>query len=182
MRARPCARRSAGAAQGQDSRRPRRWNAWARGTCASFTPVRKLRNPAHQQAVLEETKTCTQSSRPKTGPSQPDYRSTPRSRSRPACSNLPHDPGGRAEIARSIEPTGVLPPLWRVHRDHPQVAQAPAQPDCQCHSSRPHKLPWKATEEEPVIVCALRCDRLSARLPDLRGDPLTPTSQSPDLK
>ena len=28
--------------------------------------------------------------------------------------------------------------------------------DCQDHSSRPHKLPWKATEEERAIVCALR--------------------------
>ena len=28
--------------------------------------------------------------------------------------------------------------------------------DCQDHSSRPHKLPWKATDEERAIVCALR--------------------------
>jgi transposase len=28
--------------------------------------------------------------------------------------------------------------------------------DCQDHSSRPHKLPWKATEEERAIVGALR--------------------------
>lgn len=28
--------------------------------------------------------------------------------------------------------------------------------DCQNHASRPHKLPWKATEEERAIVCALR--------------------------
>jgi transposase len=28
--------------------------------------------------------------------------------------------------------------------------------DCQDHSSRPHKLPWKAAEGERAIVCALR--------------------------
>ncbi len=28
--------------------------------------------------------------------------------------------------------------------------------DCQDYSSRPHKLPWKATDEERAIVCALR--------------------------
>ena len=32
----------------------------------------------------------------------------------------------------------------------------PGAEDCQDHSSRPHKLPWKATEEERAIVCALR--------------------------
>jgi transposase len=28
--------------------------------------------------------------------------------------------------------------------------------DCPDRSSRPHKLPWKATDEERAIVCALR--------------------------
>ncbi len=28
--------------------------------------------------------------------------------------------------------------------------------DCLDHSARPHHLPWKATEEERAIVCALR--------------------------
>jgi len=36
------------------------------------------------------------------------------------------------------------------------VAQARAAAECQDHSSRPHKLPWKATDEERAIVCALR--------------------------
>ena len=35
------------------------------------------------------------------------------------------------------------------------MAQARAA-DCQDRSSRPHKLPWKASEEERAIVCALR--------------------------
>ena len=28
--------------------------------------------------------------------------------------------------------------------------------NCQDRSARPHKLPWKASEEERAIVCALR--------------------------
>ena len=28
--------------------------------------------------------------------------------------------------------------------------------DCQDRSARPHKLPWRATDEERAIVCALR--------------------------
>ena len=28
--------------------------------------------------------------------------------------------------------------------------------DCLDHSARPHRLPWKATEEERAVVCALR--------------------------
>jgi hypothetical protein len=28
--------------------------------------------------------------------------------------------------------------------------------DCQDHSARPHQLPWKASEEERAVVCALR--------------------------
>jgi hypothetical protein len=35
------------------------------------------------------------------------------------------------------------------------VAQARAE-DCRDRSSRPRKLPWKATEEERAVVCALR--------------------------
>ena len=39
----------------------------------------------------------------------------------------------------------------------PSASGASAAPaDCHDHSSRPHKLPWKATEEERAIVCALR--------------------------
>jgi hypothetical protein len=38
----------------------------------------------------------------------------------------------------------------------PSANGASGAKDCQDHSSRPHKLPWKATEEERAIVCALR--------------------------
>src|ERR671916_107976 len=51
-------------------------------------------------------------------------------------------PAVRAEIARSTETIRK----WR-KRD---------AADCQDHSSRPHKLPWKASAEERAIVCALR--------------------------
>jgi transposase InsO family protein len=37
------------------------------------------------------------------------------------------------------------------------MAQArPGRAECRDRSSRPHKLPWKATEEERAVVCALR--------------------------
>jgi predicted site-specific integrase-resolvase len=39
--------------------------------------------------------------------------------------------------------------------------------DCLDRSARPHRLPWKATEEERAIVCALRCSTNFA-LDDLR--------------
>src|SRR3989337_1683630 len=65
-------------------------------------------------------------------------------------------PAVRAEIARSSEPSGVLArrysvstkPLRRWRRRGPDA--------CQDRSARPHKLPWKASEEERAIVCALR--------------------------
>jgi hypothetical protein len=36
------------------------------------------------------------------------------------------------------------------------VAPARAWGDCLDHSARPHKLPWKASEKERAVVCALR--------------------------
>src|SRR3954454_8543619 len=80
-------------------------------------------------------------------------------------------PAVRAEIARSTEPTGVLARRYGVStetiRKWRKRGAADCQKtirkwrkrgaaDCQDHSSRPHKLPWKATEEERAIVCALR--------------------------
>src|SRR5829696_4114510 len=41
------------------------------------------------------------------------------------------------------------------HRDRPQVAQARGPEDCLDHSAKPHKLPWKATDEERAVVCVL---------------------------
>src|SRR5919205_4324092 len=65
-------------------------------------------------------------------------------------------PAVRAEIARSREPTGVLAQRYSVSTETIRKWRKRGAADCQDRSSRPHKLPWKATEEERAIVCALR--------------------------
>src|ERR671912_949759 len=65
-------------------------------------------------------------------------------------------PAIRQEIARSSEPTGVLAKRCGVSTETIRKWRKRGAQDCQDHSSRPHKLPWKATEEERAIVCALR--------------------------
>src|SRR5215203_4350875 len=65
-------------------------------------------------------------------------------------------PAVRAEIARSTEPTGVLAQRYGVSTETIRTWRKRGAADCQDHSSRPHKLPWKDREEERAIVCALR--------------------------
>jgi transposase len=65
-------------------------------------------------------------------------------------------PAVRQEIARSSEPTGVLAQRFSVSTETIRKWRKRGAKDCQDHSSRPHKLPWKATDEERAIVCALR--------------------------
>jgi transposase len=65
-------------------------------------------------------------------------------------------PAVRAEIARSREPTGILAQRYGVSTETIRKWRKRGPVDCQDHSSRPHKLPWKASEEERAIVCALR--------------------------
>ena len=65
-------------------------------------------------------------------------------------------PAVRAEIARSREPTGVLAQRYSVSTETIRKWRKRGPADCQDHSSRPHKLPWKASQEERAIVCALR--------------------------
>jgi len=65
-------------------------------------------------------------------------------------------PAVRQEIARSSEPTGVLAKRFGVSTETIRKWCKRGPKDCQDHSSRPHKLPWKATDEERAIVCALR--------------------------
>ena len=64
-------------------------------------------------------------------------------------------PAVRAEIARSAEPTGVLARRYGVStetvRKWRKRGPGTARP-----FRRPHKLPWKASEEERAVVCALR--------------------------
>ena len=68
----------------------------------------------------------------------------------------PHHPAARSEIARSAEPTGVLAQRFGMSTETIRKWRKRGAQDCQDHSSRPHKLPWKATQEERAIGCAIR--------------------------
>src|SRR5215207_3731001 len=65
-------------------------------------------------------------------------------------------PAVRAEIARSQESSGVLASRYGVSSETIRKWRKRGPADCQDRSARPHKLPWKASEEERAIVCALR--------------------------
>ena len=65
-------------------------------------------------------------------------------------------PAVRAEIARSLERPGVLASRFGVSTETIRKWRKRGAADCQDRSARPHKLPWKASEEERAIVCALR--------------------------
>jgi transposase InsO family protein len=65
-------------------------------------------------------------------------------------------PAVRVEIARSAEPTGVLATRYGVSTETIRKWRKRGPTDCQDRSARPHTLPWKASEEERAIVCALR--------------------------
>ncbi len=68
-------------------------------------------------------------------------------------------PAVRAEIARSGEPSGVLARRYGVSTETIRKWRKRGPAECKDRSSRPHKLPWKASEEEReerAVVCALR--------------------------
>jgi transposase InsO family protein len=65
-------------------------------------------------------------------------------------------PAVRAEIARSSEPTSALAERYGVSTETIRKWRKRGVTDCRDRSSRPHKLPWKASEEERAVVCALR--------------------------
>jgi transposase InsO family protein len=65
-------------------------------------------------------------------------------------------PVTRAEIARSHGPSGALARRYGVSTETIRKWRKRGPRDCLDRSARPHKLPWKATEEERAIVCALR--------------------------
>src|ERR671927_316042 len=65
-------------------------------------------------------------------------------------------PAVRAEIARSAEPTGELARRYGVSTETVREWRKRGPGDCRDRSARPHKLPWKASEEERAVVCALR--------------------------
>src|SRR5918993_1229259 len=65
-------------------------------------------------------------------------------------------PAVRAEIVRSSEPTGVLAHRYGVSTETVRKWRKRGPAECRDRSSRPHQLPWKASEEERAVVCALR--------------------------
>src|ERR671921_2577723 len=65
-------------------------------------------------------------------------------------------PAVRAEIAGSGEPTGVLARRFGVSTETIRKWRKRGAADCRDRSSRPRKLPWKASEEERAVVCELR--------------------------
>jgi transposase InsO family protein len=65
-------------------------------------------------------------------------------------------PAVRAEIARSGERSGVLAERYSVSAETIRKWRKRGLAERQDRSSRPHKLPWKASEEERAVVCALR--------------------------
>ena len=65
-------------------------------------------------------------------------------------------PVTRAEIARSGEPSGVLARRYGVSTETIRKWRKRGASDCLDRSARPHRLPWKASEEERAIVCGLR--------------------------
>ena len=65
-------------------------------------------------------------------------------------------PAVRAEIAGSQERTGVLAQRYGVSTETVRKWRQRGVEDCWDHSARPPQLPWKATEEERAVVCALR--------------------------
>src|ERR671913_1752063 len=65
-------------------------------------------------------------------------------------------PAVRAEIARSSEPTGILARRYGVSTETIRKWRQRGVADCRDRSSRPRKLPWKASEEERAVVCELR--------------------------
>ncbi len=65
-------------------------------------------------------------------------------------------PAVPAEIARSRGSSGVLAQRYGVSSETIRKWRKRGATDCQDRSARPHNLPWKATDEERAIVCALR--------------------------
>ena len=65
-------------------------------------------------------------------------------------------PATRAEIARSSEPSGTVAQRYGISAETVRKRRKRGASDCLDRSARPHRLPWKATEEERAIVCTLR--------------------------
>jgi transposase len=86
-------------------------------------------------------------------------------------------PAVRAEIARSTERSGVLAERYGVSTETVREWRRRRGPEgCLDRSSRPRRLPWKATEEERAVVCELR---RATGFPLFPLDDLTSPSWSP---
>ena len=70
--------------------------------------------------------------------------------------NARNTPAVRREIALSSERTGVLAQRYGVSTETIRIWRKRGPEACLDRSARPHKLPWKASEEERAVVCALR--------------------------
>ena len=65
-------------------------------------------------------------------------------------------PATRAEIARSSEPSGIVARRYGISAETVRKWRKRGARDCLDRSARPHRLPWKATDEKRAVVCALR--------------------------
>jgi transposase InsO family protein len=65
-------------------------------------------------------------------------------------------PAIRAEIARSTEPASVVAKRYSISDETVRKWRRRGEQACQDRSSRPKRLPWRATEEERAIICAVR--------------------------
>ncbi|GJD40817.1 IS481 family transposase ISBxe4 [Methylobacterium bullatum] len=65
-------------------------------------------------------------------------------------------PAVRAEIASSSEGSSVLDRRYGVSTETIRKWRQRGPTDCRDRSARPHKLPWRASDGERAIVCALR--------------------------
>lgn len=65
-------------------------------------------------------------------------------------------PAGRAEIARSAEPTSVIAKRYGISDETVRKWRKRGEQACQDRSSRPRRLLWRVTEEERAIICTVR--------------------------
>src|SRR4051812_20409174 len=71
----------------------------------------------------------------------------------PECPNHPGHSRRDCPFQGAHGPAG---PALRVSTETIRKWRKRGVEDCLDHSARPHQLPWKATEEERAVVCALR--------------------------
>ena len=65
-------------------------------------------------------------------------------------------PAVRAEIVRPTDPTGILAKRCGISEENVRKWRKRGEQACQNRSSRPKRLPWRVTEEERAILCAVR--------------------------